>query len=195
MQSWKSENEAGRDHRFHACHVDRGDEPTKDTAYPFALAFTDFALFVVSAKTGVYSVDIIFIASVSPLLSRVCSGKKVRSNPADAGRNRSILIYCSTTALRSQEKPQANHGFAAKKRLLCCGASEIVSRSRARQEKCFATAGASGFPFARKVTEGVHPFGISSDRLQVCANSLGAANASRQMKRGRVCKFSVRGWT
>ena len=118
-----------------------------------------------------------FIASVSPLLSRVCSGlKNVRSNPADAGRNRSILIYCSTTALRSQEKPQANHGFAAKKRLLCCGALESVKRSRARQEKCFATAGASGFPLARKVTEGAHPFGISGDRLQVRANLFGAAN-------------------
>lgn len=64
-----------------------------------------------------------FIASVSPLLSRVCSGlKNVRSNPADAGRNRSILIYCSTTALRSQEKPQANHGFAAKKNVFCAAA-------------------------------------------------------------------------
>lgn len=41
----------------HACHVDFG-EPTKDTAYPFALAFADFALFVLSAKTGVCSVDI-----------------------------------------------------------------------------------------------------------------------------------------
>lgn len=58
MQSWKSENEVGRDRRFHACHVDRGAEPTKDTAYPFTLAFADFALFVASAKTGVYSVDI-----------------------------------------------------------------------------------------------------------------------------------------
>lgn len=58
MQSWKSENEVGRDRRFHACHVDRGAEPTEDTAYPFTLAFADFALFVASAKTGVYSVDI-----------------------------------------------------------------------------------------------------------------------------------------
>ena len=33
-------------------------EPTEDTAYPFTLAFADFALFVASAKTGVYSVDI-----------------------------------------------------------------------------------------------------------------------------------------
>ena len=69
-----------------------------------------------------------FIASVSPLLSRVCSGlKNVRSNPADAGRNRSILIYCSTTALRSQEKPQANHGFAAKK------TSFVLRRARERE--------------------------------------------------------------
>ena len=76
-----------------------------------------------------------FIASASPLLSRVCSGlKNVRSNPADAGRNRSILIYCSTTALRSQEKPQANHGFAAKK------TSFVLRRDRDR----FTLSGAAG---------------------------------------------------
>ena len=58
MQPWKSENEAGRDRRFHACHVDRGAEPMEDTAYPFTLAFADFALFVASAKTDACSVDI-----------------------------------------------------------------------------------------------------------------------------------------
>ena len=58
MQPWKSENKAGADRRFHACHVDCGAESTQDPAYPFAPAFADFALFVAAAKTDVCSVDI-----------------------------------------------------------------------------------------------------------------------------------------
>ena len=59
MQPWKSENKAGRDRRFYACHVDCGAESAQDPAYPFKLAFTDIALFVAAAKTGVCSVDTI----------------------------------------------------------------------------------------------------------------------------------------
>lgn len=58
MQPWKSENEAGRDRRFYACHVDCRTESTQAPARPFALAFADFASPVAAERIGVCSVDI-----------------------------------------------------------------------------------------------------------------------------------------
>ena len=92
MQPWKSENKAGRDRRFHACHVDCGAEPTQAPAYPFTPTFGDFALPVAAAKTVVCSVDIdLFVYSLIDVFLYILYNKKaVRSRRSNVEKGRMI---------------------------------------------------------------------------------------------------------